>query len=119
MEENNNVVKFEKKETRRERRARERAEAKALREEKKAAKAAEKPEKKTFKGLVKTGVEWVGDHKVAIGGAVALLVGAGVAAAKASKRCGSDEVYDPDFECEPGDEFPDTEESADESVAEE
>lgn len=90
--------------------ARKQTEVRARRAEKKAAKA-EKP-KKSVK-------EWIGDHKVAIGGGAALLIGSAIAVAKAAKRCGTDEVYDPDFECEPGDDFPEIEDSSDETADEE
>lgn len=90
--------------------ARKQTERRARRAERKAVKA-EEP-KKTVK-------EWIGDHKVAVGGGLAILVGSAIAVAKAAKRCGSDEIYDPDFECEPGDDFPGFEDSSDETANEE
>lgn len=55
-------------------------------------------------------------------GAAALVIGGVAAAISASKRCGGGEVYDPDWECEPGDDFPEidtVEESAEEINSEE
>lgn len=94
MEENNVIT--TKKETLKEKIAHKREEVKAKREEKKAQKA-ENPNK-------------INTKKIVLGlGGTALVIGSIAAAIATSKRCGSDEVYDPDLECEPGDDFPEIE----------
>lgn len=105
MEENKNeaVQVTEKKETIKEKLHRAKEERLAKRAERKAAKA-DKP---------KTNWKKVG----AIAGGVGLVLGAAIAGAAAKHRCGGAEVYDPEAECEPGDEFEEIDQ--DEAPAEE
>lgn len=78
------------------------AQKKAERAEAKAAKKAAKAEKPS---IIEKGKTWVDDHRGLVAGVATgavLVVGTMIGVAKAKSRSGSDEVYDPDFEDEPG-----------------
>lgn len=62
--------------------------------------------KRTVKKAEKAAKPKCDKKKIALGiGAGVLLVGSAIAAAAVRSRAGSDEVYDPDYECEPGDDY--------------
>jgi len=103
MEENKNTneAKIEKIDTRKMRKEL-KAQKKAERAKAKAAKKAAKAEKPS---IIEKGKTWVDDHRGLVAGVATgavLVVGTLVGISKARGRSGSDEVYDPDFEDEPG-----------------